>query len=496
MPFVIGLLFPLGFAPFHIPGFCILSLAGLFFYLNEKQYKQAFYTGFLFGLGMFGLGVSWVYVSLYEFGHLDVFTAALLTLLFTACMSLIPACMSLAFSYFAKHQKAWLKALTFSCLWLFSELFRSMLLGGFPWLMVGVSQIDTPLTHLLPFIGVYGVSFLVAFIAASLVLAFQAGFTWLLAFVLMLLTPSLLGTIKHSEAIGKPVSIGIIQADLSMRDKWDENLFSTIMQYYKNTAKKLLATQNLVILPESAIPMPVNFASPFLESLNQHALKHKSGLLLGIASPSQNKPDRFYNSMLGVGLAKGIYLKQHLVPFGEYTPKHFFKLAEMFGLDTPNMVSGEAVQSPIQFNQYKIASLICYELAFPKLIRQQIKDANFIVSVTDDGWFGHSLAVFQHQQMAQVLSKQTGRYQVFVNNDGLSAIIDDDGHIIDALPAFTQGVLKGELQPRVGLTPWALYGDTPLIAISGFVLFLLVARRLAIAAKEKRRYPNQSSSSL
>ena len=177
-------------------------------------------------------------------------------------------------------------------------------------------------------------------------------------------------------------------------------------------------------------------------------------------------------------MAHGNYLKQQLVPFGEYTPAPFEQLSRWLALPAANLKPGHDHQLAVQVGHYSIATLICYELAYPKLLRKQLPQARWVVSISDDGWFGHSLAIYQHLQMAQTLSMQTGRFQVVANNDGLSSVIDAKGQIVASLAAFSAGILKSELYPATGSTPWVNLGDTPILFISALILVLALISRL------------------
>ena len=461
-----GILLPLSFAPFHFPGLAILSLTFLFLLLKPMSLKHAFQLGFMYGLSFFGLGVSWVYVSIHQYGHLHSIIAAAITLVFIAYLSLYSGCFTLSFVWLAKRISLIQRCLLFSALWCLFEYLRSILLGGFPWLSIGFGQIDSPLQHLLPLLGVQGVGFVTCFISGLLALSIQTPnrykYLYLAAFMATLLGPLLLHTQTWTISQKETISVGIVQANLSMRDKWDETLFWQLLEHYKRNIEQLLGKKQLIVLPESAIPVPSAYISDILASLDIDAQQKKSSILLGIPVPTTQDSSLFYNALIGLGEAEGTYFKQHLVAFGEFVPSFLSIINQWVGLP-PNLSPGRPHQPLIVVNQHPIASLICYELAFPELLRRQLPQAEWIVSVSDDGWFGHSLAMFQHVQMAQVLSKQAGRYQILANNDGLSAVIRDNGEIEEILPAFTSGVLEANLTPKTGCTPWSIYGDQPFL---------------------------------
>jgi apolipoprotein N-acyltransferase len=480
--FFSGLLLPLSFAPFHFPGLAVLSIALLFLQLHQSIPKYTFLTGFVFGLGFLGFGVSWIYVSIHEFGHLNPLVALGITLLFITYLSLYLGFVTLIYSLLLRHRAPTLfSALLFSSLWCLGEYLRATIIGGFPWLMLGFGQMDSPLQHLFPLMGVYGVSWFTCFIGCVLALSIRAkglNRTRICAlFISLLLTPLVLSHKTWTEPHGQPMSIGIIQANLSMRDKWDETLFWQILDNYQEKTLRLLKTVQLIVLPESAIPLPSTYVNDVLDFLDQQAKQSHRSILLGIPYPTKRNNAIYYNAILGLGQAEGLYFKQHLVAFGEFTPSFLSSLSRWLDIPLSNLAPGKSNQPLIQVDHHPIASLICYELAFPELLRRQLPDAEWIVSISDDGWFGHSLAVYQHLQMAQVISKQTGRFQIVSNNDGLSSVIDATGKITSELPAFDAGLLTSSIQPFMGASPWVIFGDAPFYFFIVMIILLGLMHR-------------------
>jgi len=478
--FLAGSLGVLGFAPFHLPGFTIISLACLFNTLIKTQLKQSFFLGFAYGMGYFGLGVSWVINSIHDYGQLNYFFAGLATLGFVMFMSLYPALTSALFSFLKKNDNRLLNLGTFSVLWCLCEFVRANIMTGFPWLLIGHSQIDTPLRNLAPIIGPYGLSFCCALAATLLTYAFLEKSIkrnyFLIAFVLLIITPSVFKNIKWTTVKEEPITIAGVQANLSMRNKWNEHLFWDLLKYYDQATDKLLG-KKLIIWPESAIPIPASYLDDYLVKLNSKLLKANSALILGIIQPTDDTEKFFFNEVITMGHANGQHIKYELVPFGEYIPKPFVSLNKMLGLPMPVISPGELNQPLIKIFNYPIATLICYEIAYPLVLRQQMPQAQWIVSISDNGWFGKSLASFQQQQMSQMLSLLTGRYQVTVNNDGLSSVINESGEIVESLPAFSAGTLQSQIYPAEGTTPWIIWGDKPcLIICSLYLIFILLMR--------------------
>ncbi|MFC3907568.1 apolipoprotein N-acyltransferase [Legionella dresdenensis] len=497
-----GFLLPLGFAPFHFPGLAILGLALFYHRLSGRHPYSPFLSGLAFGLGFFGLGVSWLYISIHDYGHLNSIVSGLVTLLFILYLALFPALTAVLFSRLKTQSCTISSALLFSVLWTLTEFARSTFLTGFPWLLIGFGQFDSPGKFLLPIIGTFGLSLASCFAAAllsnSMADRSTKRYLALLSFLGIIMLPSLLSNIKWSEMQNKAVTIGVIQANLSMRDKWDENLFWQLLARYQDETEKLLGT-DLIVMPESAIPLPPNYLTDYLASMDLQARQAGSAILIGIPQPTTLDESNYYNSMISLGKAKGAYSKQHLVPFGEYVPSLLQRLFTWLEIPDANMQPGKTSQPAIRVHKHPIASLICYELAYGNLLRAQLPEAEWIVSISDDGWFGHSLALYQQLQIAQVLSLETARYQVVSNNDGLSSLIDTQGQVVDSLPAFSSGLLKAKLYPAHGTTPWIRFGDWPVLIFCLFIAAFFLIKKLLIAkegqqtlaAKHKRSYPYQ-----
>lgn len=484
--FIAGMLGPIGFAPFHMPGLTILSLAFLYSAITSCSKKQGFLFGLIFGLGYFGFGVSWVIVSIHDYGQLNYFLAGICTLAFITYLSLFPALVAWAFKHIDRNTNKLISILLFSALWCFSEFIRASLFSGFPWLIVGTTLLDTPLKYIAPVVGLNGLSFICVLLATLLTISVSEQsirkFYYISVFVLILISPSAAKYIKWTQVQNDPVSIGVVQANLSMRDKWDEALFWKLLKYYEKTTESLLGKQ-LIILPESAIPLPASYLEDYLDKLNEKALKAKSALILGILQPTDPSETNFYNSIISLGMAKGEHVKNRLVPFGEYIPGPFVSINRWMGLPEPNILPGKPNQKLINVADHPIASLICYEIAYPDIVRQQMPLAQWIVSISDNGWFGRSLASYQQLQMAQMLSLLTGRYQVVVNNDGLSSVINNYGEIIDSLPPFSSGILQSEIFPAEGATPWVIWNERPSLILCTLILFF------ALLLKVKRFTP-------
>jgi apolipoprotein N-acyltransferase len=491
-----GFIAPFSFAPFEVTVMSYISLGGLYFCFFYQSRSRFFLKGFCYGLGFFSMGVSWIYVSIHAYGHLSPLLALLCTCLFIVFLSSYIGLLGFALKIVTSPSSHWMtQVLTFSALFTLLEFVRGTLFTGFPWLLIGYSGLSSPIKSLMPIMGIYGATFVITIMAALLVESFFNIKKALLIQIPIICTFLFLNDFEAfswTEKINQPLSTGIIQENLSMKDKWDEELFYTLLNNYQKDLKKT-NTMDLTLLPESAIPLPYQFISEYVNQLNDDAKHDKHGLVIGIPESTDDNT-HYYNTALGLGEANGTYQKQHLVPFGEYIPKQFQYLTQQFQIDDPGMTPGTFL-SLLTFKQFKYATLLCYEIAYSDILRQQIPDSQWIISLSEDGWFGHSLAIYQHVQMAQARALQTGRYHLVANNAGLSSIIDEKGNIIKQLPPFEKGILKGTLYPFKGLTPWVIWGDLPIIVLCCFILLFFLLNQYSILAHlKKRRYPNQPNS--
>jgi apolipoprotein N-acyltransferase len=471
--FASGITLTFSFAPFHMAGLAFLALIVFYNQINSCQkIRQTFWQGIFFGMGLFGSGVSWVFNSIHQYGHLNLLLSAVLTGLFVIYLAFFPGLMATCYNYLQRPTQIF-DSLLFASTWTGFELLRGILFTGFPWLNIGIGQIDSPMKGWLPILGVYGVSFMVAFIAALLSSSIfpkkHQKFRPYLIIIAVIITLS--GNIfkDHNEQSKKLISVAIIQKNLSMHEKWDENYFWNLLLSYEQAITAALE-HDIILLPESAVPVATKHIKNWLQDLNDAAENNKATILMGAIENPANT-NNYFNTLLALGKAHGHYFKKQLVPFGEYIPRIFKNLTEKLGIPDPALKSGNNNQKPIVINKNAIASFICYEIAFDNIIRQQLPFGKFIVTITDSGWFGESLAGYQLQQISQVRSLQTNRFQLVANNDGLSSLIDGHGNIIHALPRNKPGLLTGQIYAKNTVTLWAKFGNLPCeILIFGIIL--------------------------
>jgi apolipoprotein N-acyltransferase len=472
-----GSLLPLAFAPFNIQILAILCPAVLLFLWDKASPRQAFWGGWLFGIGFIGIGLSWVYISLHVYGQANPWLAGLITVLMILFLALQIAVQGYIFTRFFPNPNLSKYLLAFPCLWVIMEFVRAWALTGFPWLFLGYSQIHWPLQGLAPILSVYGVSLATAFTSGVIVSLIYLKNKFRQKIVAILLTLIIwigsyaLHTISWTTSSGNPVKVSLIQGNIPQELKWQPSQVTDSLNTYSKLTEQHIDSQ-IIVWPEAAITLLPNEAKDYLTGLQQFLKRNETTLLTGIPV---TKDGYAYNGMLALGNGSGNYRKRHLVPFGEYMPFRFILdwLNAYLQIPMSDFSSGPHHQPLIYANGVPIAAYICYEIGYPTEVLDNLPQGQLLVTISDDSWFGDSLALPQHLQIAQMRALETGRYLLMSTNNGLTAIINSKGKIIASIPPFTQGVLTGTVYARTGATPWVAFGILPLLGI--IVLLLTTA---------------------
>lgn len=481
--FALGAAAVLGFAPVNLALLPLLCAAGLLrLWQAEAAPRRAAALGFAFGLGLFLTGVSWVYISLHDYGDMPAALAALATLLFCAFLALYPAVVGYVQARLA-GPLALRQLLLVPALWALTEWLRGWIFTGFPWLTLGYSQIDTPLRGYAPLAGVFALSWLVWLCAALLLALLRPSRRAAAAAALALILGAGYGLdrIEWTRPQGAPISVSLLQGNIPQDLKWDAGRFASTVQLYQGMIERSAA--RLTILPETAIPRFLDLLDPALvPALAASARRHGGDLIVGV--PLRDGPGRYYNSAISLGSSPmQRYDKVHLVPFGEFIPPGFGWVLSILKIPLADFSRGGALQAPLALAGQKIAVDICYEDAFGEEIIRALPQATLLVNVSNVAWFGDSLAPHQHLQISQLRALETGRSMLRATNTGMTAIIDHHGRVSAVLPAFTQGALNGSAQGRSGATPYVRWGNAPLLALAlGACGLYLLRRRKAAAA--------------
>lgn len=469
-----GACLPLAFSPFEYWPLALLVPLAFWQLLEGLSNRQALLRGWLFGLGVFGAGTSWVFVSIHTHSDTSTPVALLLTFLFVASLALL-------FALHAWLWQRWIRKLPlllgWPALWVLMEWLRSWLFTGFPWLLLGTAHLESPLGSWAPLLGVFGVSaislllgLLVCQCLTRCLCNLRQPFLYLLA--ALLLATWQLQAINWTRPEGQPLQLALVQSNIEQANKWDPAFRNAIIRQHLNLTASVGSQTDLVIWPETAVPLLTDQAEWLLNLAVDSSGHEASALISGMTSRAETR-GRYYNSLVTAGNASGIYHKQQLVPFGEYLPLESWLrgLVSFFDLPMSSFVAGTSTE-PLLALHTRVAPLICYEVAYPDLSARLARTTHWLLTVSNDAWFGDSIAPWQHLQIARFRALETQRPMARVANTGVTALIDHQGTLIAQLPQFQAAVLEGALQPRAGDTLFMRTGSWPILLMAVLALLL------------------------
>lgn len=505
--FGLGAVSVLAWAPLSGAPILWLSLALLYLLLgHDIGPRRAAAIGLSFGLGLFLFGVSWVYVSLSVFGGMPPVLAAISTFLFCLVLALFPALALAVFALF-RSVPGWKRVLLFAALLGLADWLRGWLFTGFPWLALGYTQtpggpLPAPLQAYAAWLGVYGVSVLVALcggVLGELLSPFAPGRRGKVAFprffcdrresrwgkwslvtvtVLLIAGGVLVGRYQWTAPSGASIKVALLQGNIEQDMKWNPIRFTDTLRIYHDLASRHPA--QLTVFPETALPtfyeqLPDNYLRE-LKTLARR--EHSDGGDIVFGSVVGNS-SRYTNSVVSLGTApEQRYDKAHLVPYGEYTPPGFAWFMRWLDIPMSGFAAGAPLQAPFALSGQRVAFNICYEDVFGEAIAQVAANATILVNVSNTAWFGRSWAQPQHLQIARMRALETGRPMLRATNTGMTAALRPDGTVQGVLPPFTRGGLVLDVQGMSGLTPYLRFGNAgALLLIVLFSLPALVSRR-------------------
>ncbi len=476
--FMLGSAMSLGFAPFGWSLLLPLLLLPLLYICKMVSPRDAGGHAFWFGLGMFLAGTYWIYISVHVFGDAAPWIAFLLMIGLAVIMATFLWIAGWLISRLSQGE-AWQMLLVAPAAWVFVEWMRGWFLTGFPWLALGYAQIDGLFAGWAPVLGVYGVSFMVVISTTAVLVALTSTGTLRIVAVAAVALPWLSGGLlllpDWTEPLGNPVRASIAQAGVSQDKKWDRDQLRPIMEFYRRSTLSVPESE-IIVWPEVAIPALDDQVGGYINLIKSDLRNSNRSVVFGILERSfEHNPDgNIYNSVfiLSDGEQQS-YRKRHLVPFGEYfpVPPAVRQWMKMQNLPHSDLTAGEAVQPLlVAANGAKLAAAICYEDAYGAEQLYAFPEANLLINVSNDAWFGDSIAPHQHLEIARMRALEVGRDAIRSTNTGISAFIDADGVLLQVGKQFEQELMTADVQPRRGMTPYASLGNLPIVGLSLVIL--------------------------
>ncbi|MEO7386025.1 MAG: apolipoprotein N-acyltransferase [Gammaproteobacteria bacterium] len=465
---------PLSFAPFEFWWLAPLLLALLFLVVEGHASRERALRGFWFGFGSFATGTYWLYISIHDFGGVVPPIAVALCGALILLMAAYGAAWGFLTGLVARQDRAWQYLAVLPATWVGVEWVRGWLFSGFPWLSLGYGQIDGPLAAWAPVAGVQGVSLVVVLGAGALALLLTGTNRERMAAAAVLavtgLATALLAGRDWTVPAGEPLDVALIQGGISQDRKWLTEELETTKTLFRDLTVGL-DRADLIIWPEAAIPALAHEEADFLRSLGELMKARHQELVLGMLTFDFGTGE-FRNSLLTVGASTGVYHKRHLVPFGEYFPVPDFvrNVLRLMNLPYTDITPGLDGQRPLLVRGVALAPSICYEDAFGNELRDFLPEAGLLVNVSNDGWFGDSIAPHQHLQMARFRALESGRFMLRSTNTGITAVIDPRGQVVSQGEQFKPVVVSATVQPRSGATPWIRFGTWPALGVSALLL--------------------------
>ena len=497
-----GAVLPLAFAPFGLFWLAPLSYAVLLHAWRDVSSGRGFWLGFVYGCASFGGGTYWTYIAVREMGGAPIAVALFLTVGLTCvCAAFVGAAGFVAARWF-KTGGAAARLVTLPALFVICEWARGWMFTGFGWLSAGYSQTSSWLMGYAPVLGLHGMSWGVLVTAGALVVLFETAtsardagdaasrsrYARALAAVLVVaaIWAGGLAARAHRWTTPQPrtISVALLQGAIAQDLKWKPEQLTDTLKLYARLTAQTLGTE-LIIWPEAAVPTLIEYVGDYVDDLRKASAQRGSTLLLGILR-TDPKSKREQNVLVALTEPTQTYVKRHLMPFGEYFPVPPFIRSWMRLMNLPynDLMPGAPNQPLIDAAGQKIAVTICYEDVFGAEQLRYLPAATLLVDVSNDAWFGDSIAPHQHLQIAQVRAAEVGRYLLRATNTGVTAVVDDFGRVDQTLPQFKPSVLKATVRGFEGATPYARVGNWAVVLLA---LGAAATQSQALAALVRRR---------
>lgn len=477
-----GVLLAFSFPKFGSSAFAWVALAPLLVAVQRTTLMRSFLLGLVTGAIYFTGTLYWITQVMAVYGGLPTIVAVLINALLIAYLALFPALFAMIVGRLSMTLGPRSLAMA-PFVWVATELGRSYLLTGFPWVLLGYSQESAlPVAQFASVLGVFGVSALVSSVSAAL--AYSAACQWpgrhqrrpsvfaayapVVLAIAVVIAIGVWGNARMSRGdlarSGDAVTVGLIQGNVDQAEKWDQSRSAEIFREYLTMTQRAIAEGAQVVLwPESSTPFYFQENKPDAEQVRAIARDSKVPILVGSDEIVHGSPTKYYNAAFLVGpdgTDRGTYRKMHLVPFGEYVPmKSVLFFAAPLVEAVSDFTAGDAISLLPVLGRF-ISTSICYEIVYPDLVRHAVNSgSDLLTTITNDAWFGASSAPYQHFEQASMRAIENGRYLVRAANTGISGIVDPYGRVVEKTQIFKPAVVVGQARFVRDRTIYGRIGD-------------------------------------
>lgn len=484
--FGFGALMVLGLPPVGFFPVIFASVPALIILTSTAPTRfRSFLAGWAFGAGYFIFGLYWVSAALFVDIDQWAWVLPFSLILGPAVLGIFYALIPPLVWHWREKREAY--ALLFITVWALIEYARGHILTGFPWNLPGQVWDDVlPVLQTASLAGIYGLSLLTLFWAALPVLYKSRRFAILAAVSFALLSAyGAWRVMEHPTKQSGDYLIRIVQPNLPQSMKWDpdedwRNL-ERHMELTRNTeaqneAEKETAPPRFVIWPETASTADLEHF-PEIATVIAAKMPKNSTLILGnlrVTLDRREVPVAFHNSVTALNKkakVEATYNKHHLVPFGEYIPfrdkmsaiKPLALAVSGIGDFTP----GDGVKTIALENRPAFSPLICYEVIFPGAVADRANRPEWLVNVTNDGWYGNSAGPYQHMAISRLRATEEGLPLARAANTGISVVVDPIGRVIARQPLLTTGTLDSILPEALPPTIYSRFGDWVFFILAG-----------------------------
>jgi apolipoprotein N-acyltransferase len=486
-----GFVTALTFPKINLLFFSWISLIPLLFVLAKKKPWKAFLFGLAGGSAFYATLIYWIPSVPAHYGNLSIPLSLLIYAVFVLVLALFWALFGFLFAVINRTYPRLVFILA-PFLWVSTEYIVTHFFTGFPWGLIGYGQHkNLYFLQMAAVTGIYGLSFIIVLFQCSFVFSIKSRtkspFFAALALVLLIHVAGYV-SLRPADVTRDSFSASVVQGNVSSDISWSElsasdieNIFN---QHLELSHRAVLTGSRFIVWPEFSVPLcfscPYGIYQEFKDRLYQFVKETGCSLLLGTNEKKVTEGEtKYFNTALLLKPDHSVerYFKIHLVPFGEYTPyKKVFSFITRVTHAIGDVTPGEE-QKLLNHEGAHFGSPICYEIIFPDLVRRFVKKgARFLVTITNDGWYGRSAAPYQHFAMSAVRAVENRRYLLRAATTGISGIIDPYGRILKSSELMTQTFLTSTITPQKKTTPYTRYGDIlPYASLTLTVIFLILA---------------------